>query len=189
MTLKKGTKPKGGRTTTHVDEDTLPHGMCLDPARCDCECVACMRAWHAHKDAKRQPAPAFVSVRDGRCAGCGALPLPINGDGRCLQCSIRGLVGDWAFFHISAFPLIAGGEIVRVGEPGFVQVRGRGSYCKPAFILDRVKGPEIASVLAALAEDLKRSHRTLDMSFAQAVNGLIRGCGHAEVYDREGQPL
>ncbi len=33
------------RIGTHIDEDTLPHGNCVDPARCDCECDACMSEW------------------------------------------------------------------------------------------------------------------------------------------------
>ena len=31
------------RFTTHYD--TLPHGNCNDPERCDCQCVGCMNAW------------------------------------------------------------------------------------------------------------------------------------------------
>ena len=45
------TKPKRGRLATHYD--TIPHGNCTDPVRCDCECEGCMKEWHDWKEKKQ----------------------------------------------------------------------------------------------------------------------------------------
>lgn len=37
-------KDQTGRHATHYE--SLPHDNCLDPARCDCECPACLYTWN-----------------------------------------------------------------------------------------------------------------------------------------------
>lgn len=45
-------KPGTGRHPTHYD--TLPHGNCSDPLRCDCECPACLRAYARIRSTREQ---------------------------------------------------------------------------------------------------------------------------------------
>lgn len=68
------TLPKDS-STIHYDEDTIPHGDCSDPLRCDCMCPKC---WSLKVAIIRAAVPRFTCPRCGKpseakdayCADC-----------------------------------------------------------------------------------------------------------------------